>query len=83
MDDMITGAVELMTLGMGVVFTFLTLLVVATTAMSRIARRVEGPPPPALPLPPAAGSLKPSADPRLTRAIELAIAQHRKRHHDG
>jgi oxaloacetate decarboxylase gamma subunit len=79
MGEMMSGAVELMVLGMSVVFSFLSILVVATGLMSKLARRFEGPEPPRPPAPPS--RLRPPSDARLQRAIQLAIAQHRKRHH--
>jgi sodium pump decarboxylase gamma subunit len=79
MDEMMSGAVELMILGMSVVLSFLSALVVATGLMSRIARRLE-PAAPTAPARPATPSTQPT-DPRVQRAIQLAIAQHRKRHH--
>ena len=39
------AGVELMLVGMGTVFVFLTLLVAATTLMSRIVLRIAPPPP--------------------------------------
>ncbi len=39
------AGVELMLVGMGTVFVFLTLLVAATTLMSRIVLRISPPPP--------------------------------------
>jgi sodium pump decarboxylase gamma subunit len=81
MDEMMAGALELMILGMSVVFSFLSALVVATWLMSRVARRLQGPESPG----PARTAAPPGlpADPRLQRAIQLAVAQHRKRHHGG
>jgi oxaloacetate decarboxylase gamma subunit len=40
---MLSAGVELMLVGMGTVFSFLTLLVLATSAMSRILQRVFPP----------------------------------------
>ncbi len=45
MDSLMTAGIELMLVGMGTVFVFLTLLVVATTLMSRIVLRISPPPP--------------------------------------
>lgn len=40
MSPMLSAGIELMLVGMGTVFSFLTLLVLATSAMSRILQRV-------------------------------------------
>ncbi len=45
MDSLMTAGIELMLVGMGTVFVFLTLLVVATTLMSRIVLRISPPSP--------------------------------------
>lgn len=69
---------DLMLFGMGSVFIFLTLLVIATTAMSAVVQRFFPEAlKPAAPAPsqvPAAG-----ADARLQAVIKAAIDQHRKR----
>ena len=41
--DMIMEGLELMVVGMGIVFTFLIVLVLAMSAMSRLARIIEPP----------------------------------------
>lgn len=43
MSPMLSAGIELMLVGMGTVFFFLTLLVLATSAMSRILQRVFPP----------------------------------------
>ena len=65
-SDILTQGVELMFVGMGTVFVFLTLLVFAMNLMSRLAARFE-------PAPEPSG---PSADE--VAAITAAIARHRK-----
>ena len=47
MDNLMLAGVELMLVGMGTVFVFLTLLVFATTLMSKIVMRIA--PPTAIP----------------------------------
>lgn len=74
MDDLIAGAGELTALGIGTVFVFLGVLVFATTAMSAVIRSVSPEPPETKPPNPS------DVDPRVRKAIELAISQHRKRH---
>ena len=44
LPDLLVVGLELMLLGMGTVFVFLTLLVAATRTMSRLVRRLEGDP---------------------------------------
>ncbi len=82
-------AVELLTLGMGTVFVFLGLLVLATSAMSRLLQRYA---PQAAPVsvrprrgqnraaPGRASSRPKTVDPTLRRAVELALKQYAKRH---
>ena len=76
--DLIGQGLELMLFGMGTVVVFLMLLVLATSTMSALVRRIA--PTPAQPAepegkPPAAG------DPRLLAVITAAIRKHRTRNH--
>lgn len=69
---------ELLLFGMGTVFVFLGLLVVATTAMSSLVQRFVGPDPVAVP----PGRVRPAAaadDPQLIAVISAAIVKHRAR----
>ncbi len=68
-SDLLAQGVELMLAGMGVVFLFLTVLVLATTLMSRIVIRFE----------PAVAS--PDNEEEIA-AISAAIASHRGKRHD-
>lgn len=62
---------NLMLIGMGTVFVFLTLLVGATTLMSRLAARLA---------PVAADAVaEGDVEPAVVAAIGAAIAQHRRR----
>ena len=70
--------VELMLFGMGTVIVFLGLLVIATTAMSRIVARFFPEPEP-LPVPARAPAGTPSDDGQLVAVISAAIQQHRRR----
>jgi oxaloacetate decarboxylase gamma subunit len=70
--------VDLMLFGMGSVFVFLTLLVIATSIMSALVQRffpeAEAPLVPARAAAPAGPS-----DPRLVAIIQAAIDQHRNK----
>lgn len=81
MDAMLAEALELMMLGMGIVFGFLVLLVFSTTLMSLIINRYFQEPAaevlsPALHRTPGSADIP---DPHILAAIEAAIAEHRKR----
>jgi oxaloacetate decarboxylase gamma subunit len=77
MNELVAGALELTALGLGIVVVFLSVLVVATSAMSSILGRFAPPDPPTT-APPRGRPA--GVDPRLRRAVQLAIAQHRNRH---
>jgi oxaloacetate decarboxylase gamma subunit len=79
MDQLLSQGVELMLLGMGLVFTFLVVLIFATAAMSGAVNRFfpEAPEPDPQPLSPAATG--PEVPPRTLAAIQEAIRQHRAR----
>jgi oxaloacetate decarboxylase gamma subunit len=70
--DLIAQGFELMLVGMGTVFVFLTVLVFATTAMSRLVTRFF--PPEEVPVVVKGVSAEEVA------AITAAIARHRQRH---
>ena len=76
---LIEQGVSLMLYGMGVVFTFLTLLIFATTAMSAVAQRwFPDKPEPARPARKksvATGTVSPLT----LKIIQAAVAQHRSR----
>ncbi len=76
-SDLLLEGVELMLIGMGSVFTFLVILVIATTIMSRILGRFF---PEAAPAP-AAAAARPAApaavDAETIAVIGAAIKQHR------
>jgi oxaloacetate decarboxylase gamma subunit len=79
-NEIISQGVNLMLLGMGVVFVFLTLLVFATTFMSAIITRYFPEP---LPSPVKTTPVSPATaqtDPRLLAVIKAAIAEHRSKH---
>ena len=76
MSDLLNNGLELAAFGMGTVFVFLTLLVMATAAMSRIilsldlATADQGP----------AGQRSPDQDRRLVAAITAAVQRYRAEH---
>lgn len=78
-NEIISQGVNLMLLGMGVVFVFLTLLVFATTFMSAIiSRYFPEPLPPAVKASPVSTATA-TTDPRLLAVIRAAIAEHRSK----
>ena len=81
MDEVMQGALDLMLVGMGFVFSFLIILVFVTMLMSRIAGRIA-PPEPARPSNGGGGGqggAGPMQDPKLKTAISEAVARHRAR----
>ena len=77
--DIVSQGIELMVFGMGTVVLFLALLVVATTAMSRLLLRYFPEPEAVLPATgqPAKVSSQPGDDPQLVAVISAAIQRHR------
>ena len=71
--------VDLMIYGMGTVFVFLTLLVLATNVMSRLVRMLERRIP--APAEPAAAKRR-ELDPAVVAAITAALHRHRQSGHD-
>lgn len=78
--ELLWDGVELMLLGMGIVFTFLALLVVALYSMSAIARRIESRLDYAEPL-----STLPmeDSDPAEIAAVAAAVRRYRSRRRAG
>ena len=75
MDPLILQGVQLMAVGMGTVFSFLTILIFATVLMSRsIARFAPAP------LPEKGGASDQSLDTRHVAAITAAISKFEKDH---
>lgn len=72
--DLVIQGVELMLLGMGIVFGFLTLLVFTLRAMSAVAGRVGGPEPVEAP---AQQPIAVSDHRRLIAAISAAVSRYR------
>ena len=80
--ELINEGLSLMVFGMGFVFIFLTLLVFATSLMSKVVLAIE--PEEAAPAPrrasaPSVAGTDPAADPVLLSVISEAIKQHRTR----
>ena len=75
-DDLLQQGVELMLYGMGTVFTFLALLIIATTVMSAVLQRFAKPEPVASP---AAKPATTAKDDQLVAVISAAIHKYRSR----
>lgn len=76
-QSLMQQGIELMLYGMGTVFTFLALLIIATTLMSAVLQRFAKPDPV-----PAAQATRPAAvanDDQLVAVISAAIHKYRKR----
>jgi oxaloacetate decarboxylase gamma subunit len=80
MTELMTQAVDLMIAGMGFVFAFLIVLVLATLVMSKLLNRFTAPEPAT---PARTSRAKPKAqssvDPDTAEAIKQAVAQFRLR----
>ena len=74
-ETIMQQGVDLMLFGMGTVFVFLTVLVIATTIMSSLVQRFF--PEPAVP--DAGPAPTGVTDPKLLAIIKAAIEQHRKK----
>lgn len=77
-ETIMQQGLDLMLFGMGTVFVFLTVLVIATTIMSSAVQRFFPEPEPALPSPNATAPTGVN-DPKLLAIIKAAIEQHRKK----
>ena len=79
MNDLLASGIELMLLGMGSVFVFLVLLIVATSLMSKVVQNFEVEPQEMdIPSGEFSHSAMPSnLDDKITRIISEAIKQHR------
>jgi oxaloacetate decarboxylase gamma subunit len=76
MTELMSGGVELMFAGMGIVFLFLAMLVVVINIMSSLVQRFF-PDAPALV---ASAPLSGGIDKRIVAAITAAVHQHRSKH---
>lgn len=76
MTELMSSGVELMFAGMGIVFLFLTMLVVAINIMSSLVLRFF----PDAPIPAVAASVSGGIDKSIIAAITAAVHQHRSKH---
>jgi oxaloacetate decarboxylase gamma subunit len=76
MAELMSGGVELMFVGMGIVFLFLAMLVVAINIMSALVRRFFPDTPALAVAAPVSGGI----DKRTVAAITAAVHQYRKKH---
>ena len=79
MDTLLQQGLELMLVGMGVVFAFLGMLVWVTNITSSLVQRLA----PEVPVPPPAAApaaVAAAVTPRQLAAIRAAVAQYRARH---
>lgn len=80
MNNLINDGFGLMLLGMGFVFVFLCLLIIATGLMSKLINQYFPEATPVAKKPSVAPTTSTSAtDPKITAAITAAIHQHRNR----
>ncbi len=75
MNEMLSSGIELMLIGMGIVYGFLTMLVVAIGAMSSFVQRFFPEMPSVHP-----AFVKPGDDPGVIAAITAAVHQYRNRY---
>ena len=78
-DNLLEQGVELMLYGMGTVFVFLAVLIVAMTIMSSLMQRYVKPVPAAVP-PSAQRKTATNNDEQLIAVISAAIHKYRSRH---
>ena len=79
MNEMLSSGIELMLIGMGMVYAFLAMLIVAINLMSRFVRRYFPDLPAQFPDQPVTGG----DDKAVIAAITAAIHQYRKKHHNA
>lgn len=81
-ENLMSTGVELMLIGMGTVFVFLTMLVGATSLMSYLVNRFAPEPEPLLrrPAPSPAVTPQTTTDEELVAVISAAIKKHSSRH---
>jgi oxaloacetate decarboxylase gamma subunit len=77
MTEEISLGLELMFVGMGIVFLFLTMLVIAINVMSALVQRFF---PEAPPVPPVHPVITSNLDKSVVAAITAAVHQHRSKH---
>ena len=79
MNEMLSSGIELMLIGMGMVYAFLAMLIVAINLMSRAVRRYFPEMPSKFPEQPVAVS----NDKAVIAAITAAVHQYRKKYNNG
>ncbi|MDM3869802.1 OadG family transporter subunit [Porticoccus sp. W117] len=77
-DSLLQQGTNLMLMGMGTVFVFLAILVVATTVMSRVVNRLS--PEEVAPEPEPVVAPAGQVDKRVVQIIQAALDKHRGRH---
>ncbi len=77
MDTLMAQGLELMLVGMGVVFSFLVVLVAVTSLMSALVRRF-GQAPVTSPVTASSAAASDLPSPAVIKAIEQAVRQHRQ-----
>lgn len=77
-SDLLNEAIQLLIYGMGTVFIFLYVLVLATSGMSWLVTRFAPEPEPSKPIKRVAKSNPPKVDPDVLKAIGLAVQEYRR-----
>ncbi|MBL4796665.1 MAG: OadG family protein [Oleispira sp.] len=76
MSELVSSGLELMAFGMGTVFSFLVLLIFATSLMSKIVNKFVPEP---VVIPETVIASTQSADPQLLKVLAAAVKEHRAR----
>jgi oxaloacetate decarboxylase gamma subunit len=77
MSELVSSGLELMAFGMGTVFSFLVLLIFATTLMSKVVNKFA--PEPAVVPQAAITAPTQGVDPQLLKVLAAAVKEHRTR----
>jgi len=80
LSDMLMSGLELMVLGMGMVFVFLAMLIVVMQGMSILADRLHQEAPGASPQTPVQVTGGGASNPHLIAAISAAVSRYRSTH---
>lgn len=75
--DILNESIQLLIYGMGTVFIFLFILILATTAMSRLIARYAPEPAPVVPAKRQVKAVQ-SVDPDVLQAIGMAVQEYRR-----
>lgn len=78
-QSLLQQGLDITLFGMGIVFTFLLLLVICTSIMSRVMTRFFPEPEPVATPTSGASAADPASDSHLRKVIEAAIRQHRNK----